>query len=96
VTVGLYAVTNPTWSESGLTWNTRPAAAATPLATRTMSSSTAAWHVFDITEFLRQQKAAGATVVSFALRATFASEGWAGFNSDEAVSNRPELVVSQV
>ena len=94
VTVGLYAVTAQNWTESGLTWNTRPAAAATPVATKTLTSTTAAWHVFDVTGFLKQQKAAGAVSVAFALRAPTVSEGWAGFNSDEAPGNRPELLVT--
>jgi hypothetical protein len=49
-----------------------------------------------VTQDLRQQKAAGATVVGLALRAPSSGEGWAGFNSDEAPGNRPELVVAQV
>jgi hypothetical protein len=79
-----------------LNWNTRPAAGATPLVTASVSGTTGRWYEFDITSYLRQQKAAGATVVAFALRATTVSEGWCGFTSDEAASNRPELMVSQV
>jgi hypothetical protein len=91
--VGLYSVANTTWSESGLTWSTAPAAAATPLATRTVSGTAGTWYEFDVTSYLKQQKAAGATAVSFVLKSTITSEGYAGFNSDEAASNRPQLVV---
>jgi hypothetical protein len=65
------------------------------VATRTVSGTTGTWYEFDVTNYLKQQKAAGATFVAFALRAPTVSEGWAGFNSDEAASNRPELLVAQ-
>ena len=91
--VGLYAVTNTTWTEGGLTWNTAPTTAATPLVTKTVSGTTGTWYEFDVMNYLKQQKAAGATAVTFVLKATLTSEGYAGFNSDEAASNRPQLVV---
>ena len=93
--VGLHAVAGPAWGESTLTWNTRPAAAGSPLSTRTIAGTAGAWYEFDITNFLKQQKAAGATAVAFAVRAQSVGEGWAGFVSDEASANRPELVVAQ-
>jgi hypothetical protein len=95
MTVGLHAVSGAGWDESALTWNTRPAAAGSPLATRSIAGSTGAWYEFDITDFLRQQKAAGATSVAFAVRAQSIGEGWAGFASDEEAAGRPELVVAQ-
>jgi hyaluronate lyase len=93
VTVSVYGLADQGWTEPGLTWDTRPAAGAAPVASRVITSGTATYHEFDVTEYLRQQQAAGATSVAFALRAPTVSEGWAVFNSDEAASNRPELVV---
>jgi endoglucanase len=95
VTVGLYAVSPQGWTEPGVTWDTRPAAGAAPLATTTLTGSAGAVRVFDVTAYLKQQKAAGATSVAFALRAASAGEGWVGFNSDEASANPPQLVVGQ-
>jgi hypothetical protein len=91
--VGLFAA-DASWTEAGLTWNTRPATAATPVATGTVTGTAGQWYEFDVTNYLKEQKAAGATAVAFALRAMMVSEGWAGFNSDEAADNRPELVVA--
>jgi hypothetical protein len=91
--VGLFAA-DASWTESGLTWNTRPVTAAAPVATATVTGTAGQWYEFDVTSYLKEQKAAGATAVAFALRATTVSEGWAGFNSDEAADNRPELVVA--
>jgi hypothetical protein len=59
-----------------------------------VAGATGAWYAFDVTEYLRQQKAAGATAVSFALKAQTISEGWAGFNTDEAAADRPALAVT--
>ncbi|HTK78127.1 MAG TPA: DNRLRE domain-containing protein, partial [Gemmataceae bacterium] len=93
--VGLYAVASTSWSESGLTWSNKPAAGATALATKTVSGTTGTWYEFDVTSYLRQQRSAGATAVSFALAGTTASQGYASFNSDEAAANGPQLVVTQ-
>ena len=82
--VGIFSVAGTTWSENAITSNTAPAAGATPLATKTVTGTTGTWYEFDVTNYLKQQKAAGATAVAFALKATVTSEGFVGFNSDEA------------
>lgn len=92
--VGLFPVAS-TWTESGLTWNTRPAAGSTAAATGTVSGTTGAWYEFNVTNYLKQQKLAGATSVAFAVKGTAAGEGFAGFNSDEASTNKPQLAVLQ-
>jgi endoglucanase len=91
MTVGLSSVASTTWSES-FGWNARPVSGAT-IASATVSGTTGKWYEFDVGSYLRAQKAAGATSVAFALKGTFNSEGWIGFDSDEAV-NRPQLVVT--
>ena len=48
-----------------------------------------------MTSYLRQQRAAGAAAVSFALAGTAASQGYASLNSDEAAADGPKLVVTQ-
>ncbi|MDB5297528.1 MAG: C-terminal target protein, partial [Phycisphaerales bacterium] len=95
VTVGLYPVASAAWTEAGLSWNNRPAAGATAIGTKTLASTTSGWVEFDVTSYLKQQKAAGATSVSLALKATNYTTPWATFASDEATANRPELRVTQ-
>ncbi len=95
MTVGLHPVSMAAWNESALTWDNKPASAATPIATANVASSAGQWYEFDVTNYLKQQKAAGATRAAFAVKAQTVSEGWAGFNSDEATANRPELIVGQ-
>ena len=59
----MYAVSNTSWSETGVNWNNRPQvpAGATPLATTVVATSTAKWYEWDVTSFLAAEKAAGAT-----------------------------------
>jgi hypothetical protein len=49
---------------------------------------------YDVTAYLKQQKAAGAAAAGFALNATAFTTSWAAFASDQAMANRPELVVT--
>jgi hypothetical protein len=83
-----------TWNESTLTWNNRPtAASSTVIAKATVSGTTGKWYELDLTTFLKQQLAAGATSVTLVLKAAGASNGPIVFDSDEG-ANRPELVIS--
>ncbi|HEX8913947.1 MAG TPA: DNRLRE domain-containing protein, partial [Humisphaera sp.] len=95
VPVGLFPVADAAWAESGLKWSNKPAAGATPLATRTVGSTAGAWFEFDVTAYVREQKRAGAGGVSFALKATAAAGVQVLFNTDESSANRPELKVTQ-
>jgi mannose/cellobiose epimerase-like protein (N-acyl-D-glucosamine 2-epimerase family) len=93
VPVALYTVSSTTWSEAGTTWNNKPASAANALATKSITGTGGQWYEFDVTTYLQQQKAAGATAVTFVLKATGTTDAQALFNSDENVANQPQLVV---
>ncbi|QOV90707.1 CBM96 family carbohydrate-binding protein [Humisphaera borealis] len=95
VSIGLFAVSSATWTESGLKWSNKPATSATALATRTISATGATWIEFDVTNYVRQQKAAGVVTVNFAIKAIAAATPWVTIVSDEATANRPELLVQQ-
>ena len=96
VNVGLFALTGGGWTENGVTWNNKPASSSTPLGpTRTVGSTAWGWYDFDVTAYLKQRKAAGATSVDLAVKATNYTATHFAFASDEAIaSNRPALVVS--
>jgi hypothetical protein len=82
------------WNESTLTWNNRPtAASSTMIAKATVSGTTGKWYELDLTAFLKQQLAAGATSVTLVLKAAGPSNGPIVFDSDEG-ANRPELVIA--
>jgi hypothetical protein len=96
VAVAVYGSSNITWSESAITWNTKLATNTSALASKTMTSTSYAWHEFDVTAYLQQLKAAGATAVTFVLRGTTNTSVNATFRSDEysTVAERPQLVVT--
>src|SRR5688572_7922997 len=89
----LYAVSNTTWSETGLTWNNKPATGSALGGVKTIATTTGQWYEWDVTSYLQQQRLAGATGVSFALKAPNTSDPWAIFNSGENALNAPQLVV---
>jgi len=86
-------VTNTTWTETGITWNNKPASGTTALATVTMvnNSTTSRWYEWDVTAYLQQEKAAGRNTVTLALKNLANSSPFDSFRSKEATSNRPEL-----
>jgi len=90
----VYAASPTTaWNETTLTWNNRPAVTSSmAIAKATVTGTTGKWYELDLTTFLKQQLAAGATSVTLVLKATGPSNGPIVFDSDEG-ANRPELVV---
>ena len=90
-------VASITWGENTITWNTRPAVGATALGKFTVSGTTARWYSVDLTGYVQQQKAAGKTQVTVALRGAVAAVMLPTFRSDEGGSStRPALVVTRV
>jgi glucose/arabinose dehydrogenase len=93
VAIAVYPVASMTWSETGITWNTRPARGSTALATRPITNTTNQWYEWDVTSYVRAERAAGHTAVSFALIGPAPTNPYATFASREAVANRPELAI---
>jgi hypothetical protein len=94
VTPSLYPVTG-SWSETTLTWNSRPGyVSSNPLGAFTVTSTSYTWKEIDITPFVRSEHGAGRRVLSFALHSPATSVEKLIFPSREAASNRPELVVT--
>ena len=80
----MYSAANTSWTESTLTWNSRPAAGTTALATQTVATSTAKWYEWDVTSFLQAEKAAGRNIVTLVLRSLTTTTPHMIFASDEA------------
>lgn len=93
VNAAIYSVATTSWTETGITWNTKPAAGATPLATATVANNVAQWYEWDVTSYVKSEKAAGRNVVSFVVRGTSAAATFLTFNSREATTNRPQLAL---
>jgi PKD repeat protein len=93
VQTAAYPVANTTWSETGITWNNKPASGTTALSTVTMVNNSTArrWYEWDVTAYLQQEKAAGRNVVTLVLKNLASSSPYDAFNSKEAASSRPEV-----
>lgn len=93
VVVEVRSSTDTSWSETAITWANKPAAGSTVHASLTVQGSNT-WHEWDITSFLRAEKAAGRNVVSLVLRSNVASTtSFPRFHSKENVSNKAELLI---
>jgi hypothetical protein len=94
VVVGAYAVSNTSWTESALTWNNKPASAATALATATVTDATARYYNWNITSYIQSEIAAGHTKVSFVLKNQQETQGQLLWNSKETGSNAAQLSIT--
>jgi hypothetical protein len=87
-------VSTNTWTETGITWNNQPARGAKQDASVTVTT-TAQYYEWDVSTFVKAQKAAGINTVSLALTGDDSNDSGPDiFNAREATSNRPQLVVT--
>jgi PKD repeat protein len=96
IQTAVYSVSSTTWTETGLTWNNKPASGATALATATIvnNSTTARWYELDVTAYLQSEKAAGRNVVTLAFKNLANSTPYVSFTSKEGTAaNRPQVLV---
>jgi hypothetical protein len=82
------------WNESTLTWSNKPATVGSALSSATIAGTTKNWYELDVTSFLKAEKAAGRNLVTLVLKNPTQQNALVVFNSDEAASAKPELVVS--
>jgi hypothetical protein len=93
VVTTVYAVPNVTWQENVITWNSRPDLGKV-LGTVAVESNAPQWVTLDVTKFVRAEKAAGRQVISVALRNIAHSSAISVFNSREASTGAPALIVT--
>jgi mannose/cellobiose epimerase-like protein (N-acyl-D-glucosamine 2-epimerase family) len=93
ISIGVYGGGASTWSESTLTWNTRPAVGSATLASVSVAGTTAKWYELDLAAFLKSEKAAGRNIVTLVLKSQTTAATVCTFSSDESV-NGPELRVT--
>ncbi|MEJ7677611.1 MAG: DNRLRE domain-containing protein [Segetibacter sp.] len=95
VPVAIYDVTNISWLESSITWNNKPAAQTTVLATNTITGTAKQYYEWDLTQHINSLKTAGINFVTLKLLNTNITSSGVEFNSKEATVNKPQLVVMQ-
>jgi hypothetical protein len=96
VTTSVFASSNTSWSESSITWNSRPTTGTTALATVTMvnNSVTPRWYEWDVTGYVLQERAAGRDVVTLVLKNLASSTPFDTFDSSETPGSPPELLIT--
>jgi ELWxxDGT repeat protein len=94
VNISVYSLANTTWSETGITWSKPPIGATTLRGTMGVTGTAGQWFELDLTSFVKAERAAGRKIISLKLKGAATSGPFAIFNSDEATTNRPELVVA--
>jgi hypothetical protein len=94
VAAAVYKASSSSWIENSVTWNTRPGVSGVAAATFTVNDAAARWYDIDITTLARAEKNAGRNVLALVLRNVGSTNNYTVFNSAEAASNRPELLVT--
>jgi hypothetical protein len=92
--VEAHNVTNISWVENTITWNNKPAAQPAILATANVNSTTNQYYQCDLTSLIASLRSTSINSVTIKLINTNSSNNQVIFNSREAASNRPELVIS--
>ena len=89
--LSVYPVSSTTWAEgsTGVTWNTRPAHGGTALASSTITSSAAHYYTWGVTAAVVQKG-----LLSFAVAMPSVAGSPDEFNTREATSNPPQLVLT--
>jgi len=80
------------WTETGITWNNKPAAGAA-IVTVNVSTNAQYWE-WDVTSYVQSQKSGGATQISFEMQNDTSTPQIATFTSREAPANPPQLFVT--
>ncbi|MGK3994534.1 DNRLRE domain-containing protein [Sorangium sp. So ce1024] len=91
-TVSLHGVSDSSWSESTITWSTRPQLGP-KIADATVRSGSSAWYAWDVTAHVAAELAAGRTQVTFALSDAGRTSGPVSFTSSEGGANAPALAI---
>ena len=94
IAVEAHNVTNTAWLENTITWNSKPAAQPAILATANVNSTTNQYYQWDLTQNIADLRNGGINSVTIKLINTNSSNNQVIFNSKEAASNRPQLVIT--
>jgi hypothetical protein len=91
VTANVYAVSNTSWVETSMNWNNKPAADTSVIGSASVAGTTPKWYEIDLTSYVQQQKTAGATTISIAIKNPSDTLPYSAFSSRESGA-KPELV----
>jgi probable HAF family extracellular repeat protein len=91
----VFSCTNTSWTETGLTWNNKPASATAAMSEVSLANSTSGkYYEWDVTSWVKAEKLAGRSVVTLVLKHPVSSTTFAKWSSRENAANKPELVIT--
>ncbi len=91
ITVRAYRVSDDSWSETGITWNSKPARGT--LESTTVVTNAGVYYEFDLTSYVQAEKSAGQSVVSIVLTGVNDENQHVNFSSRDNAANHPQLVI---
>lgn len=97
INVAVYGLQDHTWNENLITWNNKPLPEQSILAENQVNAeptSAGLYYDWDVSDYVRAAKLANQKTVSFYVANTSVTASYVQFNSKEAVSNTPQLVVT--
>jgi glucose/arabinose dehydrogenase len=93
VAVDVFATDGTDLNEATTTFNNAPQITGNAIASALITNNTYKYYEFDVSSFIKAQKAAGHNVVTLAVKAPTFSSNFVAFNSREAGANRPYMVI---
>ena len=84
----IFGVSNTSWSETGITWNNKPAAGSTVIGSATILNTTENDYTIDITTYVKSQFLAGNTTISLLLKNPSPSSAYIDLHSPRLVPRR--------
>ena len=94
ITVAAFPVSNTTWTETGITWNNKPALGATQIGSAVVNGTPLVMYQIDVTSYAKSEKMAGRNVITLGLHGPASTSTLCTLNSREAASNGPSLVIA--
>ena len=92
--INLHGVASQAWGETTITFNNKPVALAEIIGTKTITGASDQYYEIDVTAYVSSAKSGGATAVTFQIVGTTEfGNNYTDFNSREAATNKPQLVV---
>lgn len=101
IPAAIFSVPDTSWQEETITWNNQPSVSSpNPLSTVIITDTTERIYDFDVTDYVKSERAAGRNIVGFVIRnqeRTGQGDVFTRFNSKEAPgnNNRPMLITQQ-
>jgi probable HAF family extracellular repeat protein len=93
ITTTTYPVSDTNWTETGITWNNKPALG-TPLTNQTFTVKLGATYDIDITPYVRSEQNAGRSIITVAFHNTNTTTLTGSVNSRENAANKPALFLN--